>query len=203
MLLESVLLELYDHTGWFDATKVDRGAARYPIASQLLVGSKSPTGSLIERVVREKRYDERTEKTFIGAMTTRIGSLCDPRSWKSRTFDLETSTSPEVIFDRPAIVNLSNLHSERAFTAGLLLSYLHEWRRLRHGDGDDSQENDLKHLLVLEEAHCLLEPARHVGAESADPKGMLSAMCAEMMSESRSLIAGASALPVDRSEFFT
>ncbi|MEZ6234371.1 MAG: hypothetical protein R3B68_09290 [Phycisphaerales bacterium] len=192
MLLESVLLALYRDKGWFG--EGDPGAAhRWPTVSGALLtkartlGRVAATGSeshphadsLLAAVVLEKGYDPRVSHSFIGALRTRLAFLSEPGTWKERVLDVPESTAAADLFGRPAVVNLSDLHADRPFVAGLLLSYLHEFRRLHR------VTSGLGHLAVLEEAHCLLEPARHVSADAMDPKGMLSAMVAEMLSEMR------------------
>jgi len=195
MLLESVLYALYRHNGWFAPPAESQANRRYPTVTGALVtkartelrrpsreGSHPHADTLLASVVLEKGYDERVSANFIGALRTRLAFLGEKDSWKRAVFDCETSTPPSQLFDRPAVVNLSDLHADRPFAAGLLLSYLHEYRRSTSGD---RARASLRHVTVLEEAHCLLEPAHHVSAESMDPKGMLSAMCAEMLSEMR------------------
>lgn len=195
MLLESVLYATYRHNGWFAGGADATIAPRFPTVSGTLC-SKSRAENRIPRdksshphadtmlasVVLEKGYDERVSSSFIGALRTRLEFLCEKGSWKREVFDCPQSTPPQELFLRPAVVNLSNLHADRPFAAGLLLSYLHEFRR---AESEGKAPAGLRHLTVLEEAHCLLEPSRHVGAESMDPKGMLSAMCSEMLSEMR------------------
>lgn len=190
MLLESVLYACYRHNGWFSQGDT-LGARRFPTLSGALVAKahgprKHPdiahADTLLGAVVADKGYEDRVTANFIAALRSRLEFLAEKGSWKGEVFDCAESTSAADLFERPAIVNLSNLHADRPFAAGLLLGYLHEYRRAEH---DRVTSAGLRHLAVLEEAHCLLEPSRHVGSEAMDPKGMLSAMCSEMLSEMR------------------
>lgn len=194
MLLESVLVALYREGGWL-GTGAGTERRRWPtVSGATLSRAKDPAAralsrtlqatlphadTLIASVVFEKGYDERVAQSFIGALRTRFAFLGEPGTWKSRVFDVAMSTPAPDLFAKRVVVNLSDLHADRPFVAGLLLTYLHEYRRKMRTCGE------LAHLTVLEEAHCLLEPAHAMTPATMDPKGMISAMASEMLSEMR------------------
>ena len=208
LLLEGVLYELYARNGWFADGRGKKWQPTTPSIAGLLLGrnrpaaiqgrqrstvyweSLRPQGKFLDEFVRSQGYDARVTANLTGALKTRFESL--RVGWKKNVFDGTFTTPFEHLFDKPAIVNLSLLGDDfsRSLATGLLMTFLHEYRQVGHDSRGRVSGTALRHLVVLEEAHCLLEPVRHVAAESMDPKGMVSRMFADLLSEMRSLGSG-------------
>lgn len=199
LLLEGILYGIYAKNGWFSEAP-GRTPPRTPTLAQLLLarsGGDEPVGGgavptvdgppqlFLDDFVRSKGYEDRVAANLVAALKTRFESL--RAGWKKSVFGCSTSTPFAELFGRPAIVNLSLLGDDfsRSLTAGLLMGFLHEWRQADQEAQQTTAPCSLRHLVVLEEAHCLLEPVRHVAAESMDPKGMVSRMFADQLSEMR------------------
>jgi hypothetical protein len=203
MLLEGILYGAYAANGWFTTAPSSSSPPQVPTISQILNMSSSrlklagkaaaeqadwaaaaPAARFLDDFVRRKGYEERVSDNFVAALETRFQFLRE--GWKAALFDSTESTPPQDLYSKCVVVNLSRLsEDDRSLAAGLILSRLHEWRQYQHERQATSGNNNLEHVVVLEEAHCLLEPVRHIAAESMDPKGMVSRMFSELLSEMR------------------
>ncbi len=202
LLLEGLIYSLYARNGWLnDRSKQIAMSPRTPTLANLLVArveecnprspkrlpmsSRKTSPRFLDDFVHSKGYEDRVAKNFIGALRTRFESL--RVGWKSKVFDTSVPPRLDELFGKPTVVNLSLIGDEfsRSLAIGLLMSFLHEWRQFQQETGFNDGVDKLRHLMVLEEAHCILEPVRHVSAESMDPKGMVSRMFADLLSEMR------------------
>jgi hypothetical protein len=104
----------------------------------------------VEEVITQTGYDPEATARMRGKLSANLGGL--RVGGKGRMLDAGYSTPDHVLFDEPAVIELESLGDEddKAFMMGLLLIRLAEYRRAQ----DPSEE--LRHLIVLEEAHRLL-----------------------------------------------
>lgn len=112
-----------------------------------------------------QRYGARTEtaQTLVGASVTRVNSLIN--SSAGRILMAKRSIPLPELFDKPTILKLRHLGSDedKALMTGFLLLALQEYcdRNRPVGSGK------LQHIVLLEEAHNLMEEPKKGGADDA------------------------------------
>ncbi|MEU1722649.1 FtsK/SpoIIIE domain-containing protein [Nonomuraea sp. NPDC005692] len=178
-ILERCLHEVYVDRGWDLRTNAN-------IRLGELTGAQDAFPSLTDliakvgEVIPALGYEDRIAGDMRAALLTRLESL--RHGAKGAMLDVARSLPPEVLFDRPTVVELDALGDEgdKAFFTGLLLIRLAEHRRAR------GQSRDLVHLLVVEEAHRLLANVRTEGSEeSGNPRGQAVETFSNLLSEIR------------------
>ncbi len=180
ILMEDLLFHIYSKCGkdWLSDQLPAFGTAR-PTLSHLV--------DSIQRVIQGKGYEERVRANLTAALQTRVDSL--RRGWKRQLFDQPKSTPWEVIFDRPAIINLSHLgdDADKAFTMAVLLQFLYEYRLAQHEllTQEECKDNHLRHLAVIEEAHRILLKVASGSIEQANPQAKVAEMFTNILSEIR------------------
>ena len=142
---------------------------------------------IVRDVIRQKGYEEQITSNLTAALMTRIQSL--RRGWKGQLFDQPRSTAWKDIFDRPVVINLSQLgdDADRAFAMAVLLQFLYEYRQAQF-DTDTSRHDGtrhLQHLTVVEEAHRVLQNATPGMPAQANPQGKVAEMFSNVLSEIR------------------
>lgn len=174
-VLETCLHEIYTDRGWNLTTGTverrlpgqHRGAeAHYPVFPTL-----HDLYVKIEPVVDRLGYDERISRDVKAGLKARIGSLM--LGGKGLMLNTRTSLSIARLLAHPTILELERVGNddEKAFIIGLLLARIYEYRVVE-GQGQHQQGAQLKHVLLIEEAHRLLQNvATSQDAESANPRG--------------------------------
>jgi hypothetical protein len=160
-LLESAIYRVYARHGWdlVDGTHpAGWGGATFPSLNDLV--------EEIDPVVEDAGYDRELSLNLRAALRTRLGNLCIGP--KGCALDTRENTPDEVLFGSPTVVELRHLGAdqEKALVMGLLLTRLYELRETSSRNGGDEQ---LRHLLVIEEAHRLL---RHTRERAMDEGNM-------------------------------
>ncbi|GAB4207973.1 MAG: hypothetical protein OHK0022_36930 [Roseiflexaceae bacterium] len=151
-------------------------------------GTPRPTLTLlldqIRSVVAGKGYEDRVTANLTAALTTRVQSL--RRGWKRDVFDSPQSIAWATIFDRPTVINLSQLgdDADKAFAMAVLLLFLYEYRQAQHEAGMVST-HIVQHVTVVEEAHRILSRAVSGSLEMANPQGKVAEMFSNVLSEIR------------------
>jgi hypothetical protein len=176
VILEEALVDLYDNQGWLEEELPPEGIGR-PTLENLY--------NRISNLVREKGYEERITANITAALRTRIGSLM--RGWKGKMFDQPTSTPWTDLFDRPAIINLSQMgdDADKCFTMGLLMNFMYEYRQAQHESVGSPESSDLQHLALFEEAHRILRVAPQSVQGTANPQAKMGEMFADILAEIR------------------
>jgi Helicase HerA, central domain len=176
VILEEGLVDLYDSQGWLEEELPPPGICA-PTLSQL--------HARIGALVRAKGYEERITNNITAALKTRIGSLL--RGWKGKMFDNPASTPWPELFDRPVIVNLSQMgdDADKCFTMALLLNFLYEYRQAQHEAAGSPESASLKHLAIFEEAHRVLRAPPRGGGGDANPQAKMGEMFADILAEIR------------------
>ena len=178
-ILEEAVVRSYERCGW------DLMTSRFVGSSS---SSRFPTlrdvAGEIEDIVTSAGYDGESKSTYIGALKTRINSLM--RGSLGMTFGAnhDEETSPVKLFDKPCVVNLSALGSpeKKSIVMGMLLIRLQEYRISKGMPQDD----DLHHLLVVEEAHNLLKnTGDSANLEMANPRGQAIEYFSNLIAEMR------------------
>lgn len=110
----------------------------------------------LEGVVNSMGYDQRNRDNIKAAMQVRINSLLN--GWKKELFDNPRlmDLSWDELFNGRCVINLSAMgdDTDRAFVMSLLLQFLYEHRiEESEKEGFSFNANQLRHLVVIEEAH--------------------------------------------------
>lgn len=176
VILEEALVDLYDNQGWLEDELPPEGVGA-PTLENLY--------NRISNLVREKGYEERITANITAALRTRIGSLM--RGWKGKMFDQIISTPWADLFDRPAVINLSQMgdDADKCFTMGLLMNFMYEYRQAQHESEGSPESSKLRHLALFEEAHRILRAAPHAVQGTANPQAKMGEMFADILSEIR------------------
>jgi hypothetical protein len=177
ILLEEVLFTVYSRLKWLETQLPDQDSPRPTLRSMY---------DTVQEVVKQKGYDERVTANLTAALMTRLQSL--RRSWKGQLFDQPRSTPWQDLFDKPVVINLSLLgdDNDRAFAMAILLQFLHEYRQAQAELSEyPSDEAELKHLTVIEEAHRILLRAPATSLEQANPQAKVAEMFSNVLSEIR------------------
>lgn len=163
-VLEEAIFTAYEELGWDSINSYCAGGERhFPTLRRV--------ADLIPQVVKELGYSEQLSSDYIGALSTRLRSLC--RGSLGMTLlcsELEETTSQE-LFEQSAIVDLSPMGSpeKRALLMGILFMRMYE-KRIAEGLPNEAA---LRHLMVLEEAHVLLKKtATDQSQEGSNPRGL-------------------------------
>lgn len=133
----------------------------------------------VVQVTNERGYAGETLQNIQAATSGRIGSLL--RGSRGRMFGGLRSLPAEVIFTRPAVLELNDLNEDdKALVMMFLLTWLREWRELH-------PSKPLQHLTVVEEAHNVVSNVQSVGASdvAADTRAKSVAAFSNMLSEVR------------------
>jgi hypothetical protein len=133
-----------------------------------------------EDVIPTLGYEERVTGDLRAALVTRLDSL--RQGGKGAMLDVSRSFPLDELFSQPTVIELEGVGDagDKAFLAALLLVTLGEHRRVQ------GRTPDLRHLLIIEEAHRLLANAPTVVQEDvANPQGEAVQTFANLLSEIR------------------
>jgi hypothetical protein len=152
-IIEEALDAIYSALGW-KLTDVGPEADGSADGRRLF-----PTMAEFQRAaidaVEARGYSREFHDNIRGAVKSRIGSFL--RGSKGRMFNCRRSVSPDILFGRPVVLELDSLSDDvKAMTTMFLLIMLREYRKVR-GEGS------LQHLLLLEEAHRIMENVAAAG----------------------------------------
>ena len=147
VLMEDLIYSIYQNksTDWLTKDPVF-GETMPPTLNSMSIG--------VEKVISGRQYEPRIEQNMKACLNTRIDSL--KRGWKGEMLNTVHSTPWQDIFERPVIINLSYVgdDSDKGFFMSLILQLLYEYRTAIAELGRvDFNDNDCKHLTVIEEAH--------------------------------------------------
>lgn len=170
-VLKEALLQAYTQCGWdLEMSCNQRCQNLFPGFGDLLES--------LRRVVSASDYAEEAKSNYLGALGTRIHSLCN--GLNARLFGAGALSDSD-LFDASVIIDLSRIGSTetRSLVMGMLVMRLSEHRMAIGG-----MNEALRHVTVLEEAHNLLPSSIAGGPEGASVAGksveMLSTAIAEM-----------------------
>ncbi|MGJ6969632.1 ATP-binding protein [Streptosporangium sp. G11] len=178
-VLEVCLHEVYADRGWDITSNSNRrldDASNHASASPTLTDLVNK----VDEVAAALGYEERVTADIRAALRTRINSLRS--GGKGRMLDVGCSLPIELLLERPTVLELQNMgdDDDKAFIMGLLLIRLAEQRRVQK----DTEE--LRHLLVVEEAHRLLaNPNIRRDETEADMRGKAVETFTHLLSEVR------------------
>ncbi|MBN1266383.1 MAG: ATP-binding protein [Anaerolineales bacterium] len=176
VILEEGLVDLYESQGWLEE-KLPPDGVGAPMVSQL--------HARIGGLVADKGYEERITSNITAALKTRLSSLM--RGWKGNLFDHAFSTPWADLFDRPVVINLSQMgdDADKCLTMALILNFLYEYRQAQHEAAGSPESATLQHLAIFEEAHRVLRAAPRGAAGDANPAAKMGEMFADILAEIR------------------
>ena len=173
-VLETAIYRIYSECGWDIRTDTNKnGKDVWPTIEDLYW--------TIPIVVTEMGYDRRMQNDLIGSLTARINSL--RVGAKGDTLNVARSFPADELFSRNTVVELEDIGDDdvKAFIISLLLCALLEYRRQQ----EDCQL-EVRHLMLIEEAHRLLKNVQSGTGENADPRGAAVDFFCNLLAELRS-----------------
>lgn len=173
-VLERAIYEIYEDYGWDLKTNTNtKGTDLYPTIEDLYW--KIPV------VVTAMGYDQKMRNDLIGSLQARINSL--RLGSKGDTLNVQKSFPIGEILKKNVVIELEDIGDDdvKAFIISMLLIQLVELRRQE----EDSQRQ-VKHLLLIEEAHRLLKNVHSGTGENADPRGAAVEFFCNLLAELRS-----------------
>ena len=136
-------------------------------------------------VVQARGYRGELNDNIQAAVKGRIGSLL--RGSKGRMFNCRRSLPPELLFGRPVVLELDSLNDDaKALAMMFLLILLREHRQMQARRSGESSAG-LRHLLLIEEAHRIMENVAAVGNPevAADTRAKAVRMISDFLVEMR------------------
>jgi DNA helicase HerA-like ATPase len=150
--------------------------------SNLLPPCFSDVANLVPEIVPRLGYKKETTDEISAAISVRLNRF--RRGGLGRMLDTTRSIPFDDLMQKPVILEMSQITNsdDRAFMMGLILNRCYQyWTARRH-----EATGELKHLLLVEEAHNLLGKVAESGdQESANPKGKAVKNFANMLAEVR------------------
>lgn len=196
-ILEEAMLEVYRERGWSLGKSLNRHCDIYSEDFRDYIPKLHDLWLKVEAVTRKKGYYVEQQMNIEAALKARLSSLMVGS--KGTMLNCSRSIPASDLFDRPCVIELENMgdDDEKAFLMGLLVSKLYEYRKTTIKKESDKLSN-LRHLLVIEEAHRLLTNTSEntSNPEIANAKGKAVAAFVDMLSEIRAF--GQSVVVVDQ-----
>lgn len=178
-ILETAFYQIYRRTGWDFIS--GRNVFEETLARPDLFPTLEDLYMAIDEAIEAVGYSTDLSNDIRGALKVRIGSLLSGA--KGTMLNTREGHSVATLLATPTIMELEYIgdDQEKVFLMGLLLIAIYE-----HYVSLGEPSSSLKHLLVIEEAHRLLENTRSSGSqESADMKGKAVETFNNMLSEIR------------------
>jgi DNA helicase HerA-like ATPase len=171
-VIEQLIIEAYKRKGF--TSMGDNSKLQPPCFSDLAV--------LIPEIVPKLGYSQESTDEIFAAVSVRINKF--RRGPLGKMLDTTRSIPFDILMQRPVILEMSQITNsdDRAFVMGLILNRVYQyWIARRH-----EATGELKHLLLIEEAHNLLgNVPESAGKEQANPKGKAVKNFANMLAEVR------------------
>ncbi|EFH84192.1 ATP-binding protein [Ktedonobacter racemifer] len=191
-VLETAIYEIYEDKGWDVTSGTNRRLTRWTERQKYPI---FPTLADLDRkaqVVADRlQYNPEADAHIKASLKARIGSL--RIGAKGLMLDCARGIPMAELLARPTILELERIGNddEKTFIMGLLLSKLYEYRRLQADTATDENKltgHELRHLIVFEEAHRLLQntgPVMPSNPDSANPRAQAVEVFTNMLSEIR------------------
>ena len=142
---KDAILRSYEEVGWdLGSSTFDGEEPEYPDFEVLV--------EQLNKLIEESDYASDIKSNYRGALVTRVKSLA---VGLNKFIFTSEQTPYEVLFDQNCILDISRVKSTetKALIMGLIVYILNEYRV----DRKTENNNGLKHVTVLEEAHNLLK----------------------------------------------
>jgi len=178
-ILETAFYDIYRRTGWDFVSGRNLYESRLP--RERLFPTLEDLHAAIDPAIQAVGYSADLASDIRGALKVRIGSLLSGA--KGAMLNCRAGVPAAELLRQPAVVELEHVgdDQEKVFLMGLLLISIYE-----HYVSEGTHSSALRHLIVIEEAHRLLENVRATGnPEQADMKGKAVETFNNMLSEIR------------------
>ncbi len=147
VLMEDLIYTVYQNksTDWLN-TQPEYGKTMPPTLNSMSVS--------VDQVIEHRQYEDKVQRNMKACLNTRIDSL--KRGWKGELLNTLKSTPWDNLFEKKCVINLSYVGDDvdKSFMMALILQFLYEYRSACAEIGlVDFNENNCKHLTVIEEAH--------------------------------------------------
>lgn len=204
-ILEKCLHAVYKNKGWdltlgyhpmlsnskseADFFNIEYAKKKYALTShKYLFPTMQELKDEVARYIEEElKYDGEVAGNVKTAMKVRLENLCIGA--KGFTFNTCEYLDFSSLLEKNVVFELEGLadDSDKAFSVGLLVIFINEYRHIAK-EISGNKRTELKHLLVIEEAHRLLKNVDTEGStESAgNPKGKAVEHFTNMIAEMRS-----------------
>jgi len=152
-LLEEAIIKIYEDRGWNIKTQTNKYLPKSKTISYeskfIIFPTMNDLLKKLEEIVKNAGYYQDLESNIKAALITRIKNLTI--GTKGNIFNILYSLSDEDLFEKPTIIDLSNItnNEEKIFLMALILNKLYFYATNRDKD-------ELAHITVIEEAHRLL-----------------------------------------------
>lgn len=195
-IIEELLCEAYKEKGWNLETGENRRMLRH-LATNMrpserwkiremympLIGDMADkVDSVLTDFFGEDKSDYRI--SLKGALRARLKSLCS--SLKGQLLNRPEILSFEELLHQNVLFELEAFsdNDEKSFIMALLLGRIYEYRQVEYQRGL-VPDNQLRHILVLEEAHRLLAKSESRGEHQANPRNKSVEIFSDMLAEVR------------------
>src|SRR5262249_53974604 len=149
---------IYEDRGWDFATgkNLRESGPLPPVAYPTLTDLSAKVDDIALRL----GYGEEISSNIRSALKTRVDGL--RVGGKGRMLDVNASFKMSTLLNEPTVLELEELgdDDDKAFLMGLLLILLVEYRREQAANAA-IDDGELRHLLLIEEAHRLLTNVAH------------------------------------------
>lgn len=186
-VLKDSILNAYKACGWNLKNSICLYGKLFPTIPDVV--------KQLKLIVKSTDYSADTKGDYIGALQTRLESLTN--GVYASMFSSSASVPYEDLYDKNVIIDLHRIGSSetRSLLMGLLILGLTEWRM---SGNEDEMDQDLHHVTILEEAHCILpRVSKQQSQEGANVVGKSVEMIASAIAEMRTY--GESFIIVDQS----
>lgn len=172
-VLERAIYDIYEECGWDISNNYNKFGDVYPTIENLC--------NKIPFTVVDMGYDSREQKNIIGAVQARMNSL--RVGVKGDILNVRESYSIEDILNSNVVIELEDIGDDdvKAFIMSMILIQVMEKRSI-----EIDCHLELKHLILIEEAHRLLKNVGSGSGENADPRGNAVEFFCNMLAELRS-----------------
>ncbi|MBQ5488917.1 MAG: ATP-binding protein [Clostridia bacterium] len=173
-VLERAIYKIYEDYGWdIHNDRNANGKDVYPTIEDLYYA--------IPEIVDEMGYDTRMRNDLIGSLQARVNSM--RLGTKGDTLNVLRSFPMDRLLNGSVVIELEDIGDDdvKAFIISLLLVNLLEYRRQQ----EDCQL-EVRHLMLIEEAHRLLKNVQSGSGENADPRGAAVEFFCNLLAELRS-----------------
>lgn len=173
-VLERSIYEIYEDCGWDIQGNTNKyGDDVYPTIEDLYFK--------ISEVVTDMGYDSKMRNDLIGSLQARVNSM--RIGTKGNTLNVYHSFPLKHLLNGNVVIELEDIGDDdvKAFIISVLLINLLEYRRQQ----EDCQQ-EVRHLMLIEEAHRLLKNVQSGTGENADPRGAAVEFFCNLLAELRS-----------------
>lgn len=190
-LLEKAIFLAYENLGWnLLNSQCIETPVQFPTFGDVI--------DSIKAVLEEANYAGEVRSNFEAALVSRLESLCRGALGITLNSERNACLANHPIWQSWAVFNLSHLGSreKKAVVMGLLFIGLQEARQIEaeasHSEPKDAGQKDikLKHLMVLEEAHNLLQDSHAISGDMGNAQAQSIEFFANALAEMRALKQG-------------